>query len=85
MAGREFYAWVEGTDESEADVILGCFSAKHAAEEFVEALMPLGEHLHRIDGDPFRVFVRDSQDASRKLFKVYVASSITVSGEEVPE
>lgn len=70
-----YRCWNDGDSEDDA-TLLECDSAEDAAEQFVDRLVCFPDWADRIDGEPFKVRVRDDVDGEMTMWEVQATSSV---------
>lgn len=70
-----YRCWNDGDSEDDA-TLLECGTAEDAAEQFVDGLVCLPDWADRIDGEPFKVRVRDDVDGEMTTWEVQATSSV---------
>lgn len=79
-----YRCWHDGDAEEYAH-LLECDSAEDAAEQFVNGLVCFPDWSDRIDGDPFKVHVRDDVDGELTTWEVQATSSVHCSAEQIKD
>ena len=82
---RDFNVWLpaEGDTEADAELVMECMDAQHAAEVSVEGRCCFPDWSDHINGDPVRATVRDLVTGEVTSWDVSITSSIDYSAEQV--
>lgn len=82
---RDFNVWLsgEGDTEEDAELVLQCLDAQHAAEVSVEGRCQPPDWSDFINGDPIRATVRDLVTGEVTSWDVSITTSIDYSAEQV--
>ncbi len=79
-----YRCWNDG-DIEDAATLLECDSAEDAAEEFIDGLVCSPDWSHRINGDPFKVHVRDSLGGEMTTWEVQATSYVHCSAVQIED